>query len=106
MARLPTDLTNAQIRAVAYSDTSRARMQACWENTVLRSTPDAQAAVDLEVTIGSHGRVTAVKVLKATLKNPRFVACLDKTAKTWRFPRFRSGTILMTHSTEFAPSGG
>lgn len=100
--KLPVDLTNAQLLAVTDSPKAQTQKRNCWETIVLRKDPKATANITMELRIhGDSGRVTKSKVVRRTLNNKRFEACLDKVVKRWRFPRFRGADVLLNHVMEF-----
>ncbi|MCP4501822.1 MAG: protein kinase [Deltaproteobacteria bacterium] len=98
---LPRNLTNAQLIAVTDSKKARRAKQLCWETIVLRKTPKAKGSVTFAIRIEESGRVTSSKVLRKTVQDKRFVGCLDKVVKSWRFPAFRGGAIELNHVTDF-----
>ncbi len=77
---------------------------ACYERALLKD-PSLAGKVVLEWTIGTNGRVAAVKTKSSTLRNPSVEACILGGLKTWTFPPARGGAVIITYPFIFNSVG-
>jgi outer membrane biosynthesis protein TonB len=77
---------------------------ACYERALLKD-PSLAGKVVLEWTIGTNGRVAAVKTKSSTLRNPSVEACILGGLKTWTFPPAKGGAVIITYPFIFNSVG-
>lgn len=72
------------------------RIQNCYKRELV-SQPDLAGRVDTQFTIGTNGRVQAVRVAKSTLKNATAERCIQTQIRRWRFPKPEGGVATIKY---------
>jgi len=65
----------------------------CYERR-LNARPNLSGIFEAEFFIGANGRVQRSKSRRSTLADSRLNNCINKSIKTWRFPRPVGGTVV------------
>ncbi len=68
------------------------QLRTCYERLAQKD-PNASGRVDLNWTIGKHGRVGSVKVVKSQIKDRSTLDCMKLRLAAWRFPDPPEGVI-------------
>jgi len=87
---LPETLSQQEITKVVNRNIER--IQFCYD-TQLRQNPNLAGKVVVNFTIIGEGRISSVKIMTSQFRGTYLESCVDKTMKTWRFPKFRGEPI-------------
>ena len=68
----------------------------CYEKA-LKKNDSIKGKVKIKFTIGTAGRVTAIKVTKNTTKDKGVADCIKGKVKSWRFPKPEGGEVTVSY---------
>ena len=77
-------------------------MKKCYER-VLKSKPGLMGKVRLELFIRSNGDVGSASVRGLSLKDDSVHSCMERQAKTMKFPEPKGGAVRVTKTYSFSP---
>lgn len=80
-----------------------AEVSACYEKALITN-GRAGGRLSLEWTITTAGTVAQAKVKSSTLKDGSIASCVMAHLKTWRFPRARGGSVVVSYPFVFQSS--
>jgi len=98
--RLPYE----QLTAITYGKRTEERVRECFEQQVLKDTPDAKGIMKLVVRIKPNGRVASVKVENQTVGGQPFSRCIERVALSWEFPAFIGQDEIILPEFTFEPT--
>jgi len=87
---MPETLSQQQITSVVNRNIDR--IQFCYD-TQLRQNPNLSGKVVVNFTVIGEGRISSVKIMTPQFRGSYLEGCVDKTMKSWRFPKFRGDPI-------------
>ncbi|MBN2358121.1 MAG: TonB family protein [Deltaproteobacteria bacterium] len=85
----------------AVFERGSAAVKKCYDRE-LKRTPTLAGRMVFSIKINRLGRVEAVRLRSATLKNRAIERCVVATIKRWRFPRPTGGWVLVTYPISFS----
>lgn len=95
-------LDRDQIAKVINSNIQQIR--SCYERALLKE-PGLGGRLVVEWTIGTNGRVAAVKTRSSTVKGATIPNCVLNSLKTWRFPKPKGGPVVVSYPFIFNSMG-
>ena len=75
-------------------------VQSCYERE-LKKNPDLAGKITMQFTIGSVGRVTAIKATVNTTGSPAVANCIQQRISLWRFPKPDGGDVTVAYPFVF-----
>lgn len=93
-------LKKAQLNSVFNAHAGA--MKKCYER-VLKNEPGLAGKVRIELLIGSNGSVRSAKTRGGSLRNATVQDCMERHAKTMKFPEPSGGAVRVTKTYSFTP---
>ncbi len=84
-------------------DQNNIAMRKCYER-VLKANPGLEGKVTLEVKIVSTGAVSSAKARGVSLNNAAINDCMERQAKTMKFPEPKGGSVRVANPYTFRPA--
>jgi len=75
-------------------------VQSCYERE-LKKNPDLAGKISMQFTIGSVGRVTAIKATVNTTGSASVANCIKQRISLWRFPKPEGGDVTVSYPFVF-----
>jgi hypothetical protein len=79
-----------------------AAFKKCYERS-LKGNPGLEGKVALTVVIGTDGTVRSASVRGVSLKDSKVNSCMERQARTMKFPKPKGGTVRVNKSFTFLP---
>lgn len=83
-------------------DQNNIAMRKCYER-VLKASPGLEGKVTLEVKIQSDGTVGSARARGVSLNNAAINDCMERQAKTMKFPQPKGGSVRVANPYTFRP---
>lgn len=83
-------------------DQNHANLQKCYERA-LKGDPNLQGQVTLTVRIGADGSPALTRAKSQAIANQTALDCMEREAKSWRFPKPTGGTVMLNKPFRFTP---
>ena len=76
------------------------QVRACYERR-LKVDSTLEGTLDLNISIASSGKVTAVTVNRNTVRDAEMLSCVRRTIRGWDFPKPEWGRVVIAKTFRF-----
>lgn len=84
-------------------ENERGALQTCYERA-LKQNSSLQGKVTLSVRVGTDGSPAMVQAKSNAITDRSTLACMEREAKSWQFPRPKGGTVMLNKPFRFSPN--